>query len=255
MADPKGFLTTPRETPRRRPVEERRSGLERGLRPRRPAADHQQAGRPLHGLRHPVLPQRLPAGQPHPRVERPTPTASDWTAADRAAARHQQLPGVHRAAVPGAVRVRVRARHQPARRSPSRTSRSRSSTRPGTTGDVTPQPPGAAVRQDGRRRRLRPGRSGRRPAAHPGRPHRRRLRAGRPDRRPAAVRHPRVQDGEAAHRPPHRADARRGHQVPYRRARSAPTSTATKLAPALRRGRHRGRRHRGARPAGRRAAS
>ena len=31
----------------------------------------------------------------------------------RAAARHQQLPGVHRPAVPGAVRDRVRARHQP----------------------------------------------------------------------------------------------------------------------------------------------
>ena len=57
----------------------------------------------------------------------------DWTARHRAAARHEQLPGVHRPAVPGAVRVGVRARHQPARRSPSRTSRSPSSTRRGTT--------------------------------------------------------------------------------------------------------------------------
>ena len=37
-----------------------------------------------------------------------------WQRGDRAAARHQQLPGVHRAAVPGAVRGGLRARHQPA---------------------------------------------------------------------------------------------------------------------------------------------
>ena len=35
-----------------------------------------------------------------------------WQRGDRAAARDQQLPGVHRAAVPGAVRRLVRARHQ-----------------------------------------------------------------------------------------------------------------------------------------------
>ncbi len=48
------------------------------------------------------------------------------------------------------------------------------------------------------------------------RPHRRRLRARGPHRRPPPVRHPRVQDGEAAHQPPDRADARGGHQVPHR---------------------------------------
>ena len=64
-----------------------------------------------------------------------------------------------------------------------------------------------------------PGRPGRRPAAHPRRPRRRRLRAGRPHRRPAALRHPRVQDGEAPPRPPPRADGGRGHRVPRRRER------------------------------------
>ena len=44
-------------------------------------------------------------------------------------------------------------------------------------------------------------------------------RAGRPDRRPAALRHPRVQDGEAAPRPAARPDARRRHRVPHRRQR------------------------------------
>ena len=35
-----------------------------------------------------------------------------WQRRDRPAARHEQLPRVHRPAVPGAVRVGVRARHQ-----------------------------------------------------------------------------------------------------------------------------------------------
>ena len=40
----------------------------------------------------------------------------DWPRGDRAAARDEQLPGVHRAALPGAVRGGLRARHQPAGR-------------------------------------------------------------------------------------------------------------------------------------------
>ena len=69
-------------------------------------------GRALHGLRHPVLQQRLPARQPHPRLERPR-LPRPLARRDRAAPRHQQLPRVHRPPVPGAVRGRVRARHQP----------------------------------------------------------------------------------------------------------------------------------------------
>ena len=52
-------------------------------------------------------------------------------------------------------------------------------------------------RQDGRRGRLRACGSGRRPAADPRRPRGDRVRAGRPHRWSAALRHPRVQDGEA----------------------------------------------------------
>ena len=70
MGDPKGFLKTARETPRRRPGRRPDHGLARGLRAVRGRADR-AAGGALHGLRHPVLPQRLPARQPHPRVERP----------------------------------------------------------------------------------------------------------------------------------------------------------------------------------------
>jgi hypothetical protein len=76
VADPQGFLTTPRaRAAARRPVPVRikdwREVYEAGP---RPAA---APGRPLHGLRHPVLPQRLPAGQPHPGVERPG-VRGDW---------------------------------------------------------------------------------------------------------------------------------------------------------------------------------
>ena len=60
MADPKGFLTHPAEVAERRPVEERIQDWNEVY----PgdagegAADHHQAGRSLHGLRHPVLPPR-----------------------------------------------------------------------------------------------------------------------------------------------------------------------------------------------------
>ena len=39
-----------------------------------------------------------------------------------------------------------------------------------------------------------------------------------PHRRPAALRHPRLQDGEVAHRPARRADAGRRRHLPHRRA-------------------------------------
>ena len=167
----------------------------------------------------------------------------DWSARLRAAARHEQLPGVHRPAVPGARASRRACSASTSPPSPSRTSRSRSSTRRGTTADVAPAAARAAVRQDGRGHRLGPGGPGRRPAAHPGRPHRRRVRARRPHRRPAALRHPRVQDGEAAHQPPHRADARGGHQVPHRHRdrprphgdRAAQAATTPSSSPPARR--------------------
>ena len=59
---------------------------------------------------------------------------------DRAAARDEQLPGVHRSAVPRTVRDVVRARHQPAPGDDQAESRSRSSTRP-SEGLGEPQPP------------------------------------------------------------------------------------------------------------------
>ena len=99
-------------------------------------------------------------------------------------------------------------------------------------GDGPAAAAGVALGQDRRGHRLRPRRPRRRPAADPRRPHRRGLRARRQDRRPAALRHPRVQDGEEAPRPPPRPDAaaRAPSSVPA--STSATTSPATSCASA-----------------------
>ena len=157
----------------------------------------------------------LPAGQPDPGVERPG-LARRLGRGAGAAARHQQLPGVHRAAVPGSVRDGLRGGDQP--RSGDDQERRGRDHRQGV-GRAPGQAAGPrlADRQDRRRDRLRPGRPGRRAAADPGRSHGRRLRARRRAGRPDALRHPRVQDGEGGPRPPDPADAGRGHQLPLRR--------------------------------------
>ena len=208
---PEGFLKHGRELAERRPVAVRildwhevyPGGPGRALLP----IITTQAGRCMDcGI--PFCHQGCPLGQPDPGVERPD-LARRLGRRDRAAARDQQLPGVHRPAVPGAVRDRLRARHQPG---PGDDQAGRGlDHRPGLgRGLRRAAAARAALRPDGRRRRLRSGRPGRRPAADPRRPHGRGLRAGRPDRRPAALRHPRVQDGEGRPRPPARPDAAEG---------------------------------------------
>ena len=77
----------------------------------------------------------------------------------RAAARHQQLPRVHRPAVPGAVRGGLRARHQRRPGDDQAGRGRRSSTGPGTTAGssrVPPEPLTGHTRR-GRRLRARPG--------------------------------------------------------------------------------------------------
>ena len=147
MADPKGFLTT---APRGPPSAVRSTcASATGARSTRPSRRRRcaAAGRPLHGLRHPVLPQRLPARATS------SPSGTTWcggaTGATRirAAARDQQLPRVHRAALPGAVRDRLRPRHQPGP-GDDQAGRGRDRRRaPGTRAGSSPQP---APRQSGR---------------------------------------------------------------------------------------------------------
>ena len=88
-------------------------------------------------------------------------------------------------------------------------------------GWIEPVPPDGADGQARRGRRLGPRGARGRAAAHARGARRRGVRARRPHRRAAALRHPRVQDGEAPPRPAPRADAGRGHRVPHRRRTSA----------------------------------
>ena len=117
-------------------------------------------------------------------------------------------------------------------------------------GWVVPLPPAREDRQARRRRRLGPGGPGVRAAARARRPRRRAVREDRPHRRPAALRHPRLQDGEAPDRPAHGADVERGRRVPAERRTSASTSTPRTLLARVRRRRADRRRRAAARPAG-----
>ncbi len=78
---------------------------------------------------------------------------------------------------------------------------------------------GEQDRQAHRHRRLGSGRPGGRAAAGARRPRRARLREERQARRPAALRHPRLQDGEADHRPAREADGSGRRHLPLQRAR------------------------------------
>ena len=126
-----------------------------------------------------------------------------WRDGVRDAALDQQLPGVHRPHLPGAVRGGLHAEHQSTTRSPSRPSNARSSIAAGKKAGSSRVAAGAEDRQDGGGGGLRPRRPGRGPAAGARRPRRHAVREERPHRRPAALRHSRLQDGKAPDRPPH----------------------------------------------------
>ena len=174
----------------------------------------------MHGLRRRLLPRRLPAGQPDPGVERAR-RRRRLADRDRAAARDEQLPRVHRLAVPGAVRGVLRARHQrrPGRHQAGRAGDHRPRLRRGLGAAAAG---GRAHRPAGGGHRLRAGRAGLRPAADPGRPRRHRLRAVGPARRPAPLRHPGLQDAQGPHRPAARPAGRRGHRAAGRRRHRRP---------------------------------
>ena len=161
------------------------------------------AGGALHGLRHPVLPPGLSARQPDSRLERPR-LPRPVARGDRPAARDEQLPGVHRPPVSRAVRGRRACSASTTSRSTIKSIEAAIIERAFDEGWIVPRHPRAAHWQEGGRRRLRAGgpRGGR--AVEPRRPPGDRLRAGRSHRRAAALRHSRVQAGEARPRPPAR---------------------------------------------------
>ena len=169
----------------------------------------------MHGLRHPVLPSGLPAGQPDSGLER-SGLPRFVARGARAAAPDQQLPGVHRPAVPGAVRRVVRARHQqgPGHHQVDRAGDHRPRLRRG-----LGRAGGAndADVEEGGGDRIGARRAGRIGPAQSRRPQRHGVRKGRSHRRPAALRHPRVQAGEARPRSTARTAGGRGRGLPPRR--------------------------------------
>ena len=98
MGDVRGFMKYPRVKVHKEPVAERLKHHRRISRDpaARTVAD---AGGALHGLRHSVLPHRLPAGKHHSRLERPG-LSRPLARGAGAAARHEQLSRVHRPGLP-----------------------------------------------------------------------------------------------------------------------------------------------------------
>ena len=206
------------------------------------------AGRALHGVRRALLPQRLPAGQPDPRLERPR-LPRPLARRDRPAARDEQLPGVHRAPVPRSVRGGVRARDPRGRRGHDQADRGLDH-QPGVGRGVGPRRPAAQPHgADGRGHRRRAGRDGRRPAAQPRGPLRDGLRARRGGRRADPLRRAGLQDREVARRAADPPARRRGRGLRVRRRRR-PRRRGRRAARALRRDRGRHGVPRAARPAG-----
>ncbi len=110
----------------------------------------------------------------------------NWNEAIDGAALHQQLPGLHRPHLPGALRSRLHAEHRQRRRWASSPSSTRSSTRPGNWVWSAPARR-RQDRQEGGRRRFRPCRPGGGPAAGPCRSCRDRVREEQPHRWSAAA--------------------------------------------------------------------
>ena len=94
----------------RRPVRNGCQGLAR-IRPQDARGQAPRAGRALHGLRNPLLPQGLPARQHHSRLERSgLPRA--LARGDRPAALDQQLSRIYRPRLSRALRRSLRPQYQ-----------------------------------------------------------------------------------------------------------------------------------------------
>ena len=105
-----GFLEIARKKPPTRPVAERLHDWREVYLPYPEEGLKDQAARCMD-CGDPLLPYGLSAREPDPRLERPRVPGS-LARRHRSAARDEQLSGVHRPPLPGAVRGRVRPRHQ-----------------------------------------------------------------------------------------------------------------------------------------------
>ena len=211
----------PRELPLARPPAERVRDWDE-FHDHADEAHAAQAGRPLHGLRRAVLPHRHAARRHGRRAARSTTSSPSGTTWSIAACGSEALDRLHKTNNFPEFTGRV----CPA---PCEGSCVLGINEPPVTiktiecaiidkgfeeGWVVPEPPADAHRQEGRRRRLRSRRAGRRRPAQQGRPLGHRLRARRPHRRPAHVRHPQ-HEARQAHvvAAPRRPDGGRGRHV------------------------------------------
>ena len=201
----------------------------------------------MHGLRNPLLSPGVSARQSDPGLERSR-LPGQVEVGERTPAQDQQLSGVDGAPLPRALRGLLRARHQPGRGDHQVDRDGDRGT--GVRGGLdSSRAPGHSNRQDGGRRRLGAGRprggrsvESRRPPGHG-------VRAVRPHRRAPALRHPRVQDGEAIPDPPPVDHGGRRRQVPAQHRHR--NDGAGGCHPAgVRRDAARGRRRTAARPEG-----
>ena len=142
MADPKGFLKTTPPAPGPAARRGTGAGLERGLRRGRRCCRSSASRRTAAWTAASrSATTRCPLGNLIPEWNDLV-SRDDWRAASRAAARHEQLPRVHRAAVPGALRGGLRAGDQ--RRPGDHQERRGRHRRPRLAGRLRPAPaPGA----------------------------------------------------------------------------------------------------------------
>ena len=247
MADPRGFLTTPRETPARRPVDVRIQDWREVYTEFGAAALERQAGRCMDcGI--PFCHSGCPLGNLIPEWNDLV-WRQDWReAAERLHATNNFPEFTGRlcpAPCESACVLGINA--DPVTIKQVEVEIIDRAWAEGWVGAAAARA-GRADREEGRRDRVRACRARRRPAAHPGRPCRHRVRARGRARRAAAVRDPRVQDGEAAPGPAAGPDAGRGHRVRVRGERRG--GRARRRAPGgPRRDRARGRRDGAAGPA------
>ena len=229
MGKPTGFLEIERQDRAYDEAEERAEELARirACRCRRPRSA--RAGRALHGLRHSVLSQRLPGQQPDPRLERPgLSRPAGRTALDSLHSTNNFPEFTGRICpAPCEASCTLNIDDNPVT---IKSIECAIVDRGWDEGWIAPQVPRAEDRQARRRRRLRPGRHGLRPAARARRPCGHAVREGRPHRRPAALRHPRLQDGEAPDRPAHARRWRPRASSSAPASRSASTSRSSRCS-------------------------
>jgi glutamate synthase (NADPH) small chain len=177
--------------------------------------DEPRPGGALHGLRHPVLSQRLPGEQPDPGLERPR-LSRRLEGGARNLHSTNNFPEFTGRICPAPCEASCTLNIEDTPVT-IKTIECAIADRGWKEGWIKPEPPRTRpARRSPSSAPARPA-SPARPAARPRRPRRARLREERQGRRPAALRHPDFKMEKHHHRPPRRADGGRGRHLPLQR--------------------------------------